>query len=96
MAPRKANVAGVATELERIGRIVWPANSEVDRLRWAKSVLNEPSKSACVKLGKWQKYDLERMGISSRTNGGFEVGADVLRCYGAAVVYNLVYYILRV
>jgi hypothetical protein len=23
---------------------------------------------------------------------GFEVGADVLRCYGTAVVYSLVYY----
>ena len=92
MASRKANVAGVATELQRIRGIGWPANSKKDRLRWAESVLNVPNKSAGVKLSKWQKYDLERVGISSRANGGFEVGADVLRCYGTAVVYNLVYY----
>ena len=92
MASRKANVAGVATELQRIRGIGWPANSKKDRLRWAESVLNVPNKSAGVKLSKWQQYDLERVGISSRASGGFEVGADVLRCYGTAVVYNLVYY----
>jgi hypothetical protein len=91
MAPRKANAAGVAAELERTRLIAWPANSKVYRLRWAESVINEPRGSGRVELGKWQKCDLERTGISSSASGGFRFGVDVLRCYGTAVAYSLVY-----
>ena len=97
--PRRKNAdeAGVNAELRRIIGIQWPRiRNPIDQdvVAWAKEVLDYESLTAVrqkprLAFGRFTTFHEDnRMKVAA---GGFNGSADVLRCFGAHLIYRIVF-----